>query len=119
MRVPFTPLAAVLAAVGLLDLIMVPVMVSAHSQPPMAATIGSGVIGAVTLAGIPGLAQGRRWAFWALLVSRIIDALSSALGAAGGPEAIFKLAGALALVLSVAAIIMLVRFGRRRAVSAA
>ncbi len=113
-----TPLAALLAVFGLEDLIMVPVMVQARSQPPVAAIIASGVLGTATLASIPGLAQGRRWAFWTALACRIVDAASAVLGTAGGPEVVFKAAAAVALVLSVAAIIMLVRFSRRRAVSA-
>ena len=84
----------------------------------MVAIVASGVLGTVTLASIPGLAQGRRWAFWTALACRIVDAASAVLGTAGGPEIVFKAAAAVALVLSVAAIIMLVRFSRRRAVSA-
>jgi hypothetical protein len=60
MKSPLTPLAALLAILGLEDLVMVPVMVQAHSQPPAAAIIASGVLGAATLASIPGLVQGRR-----------------------------------------------------------
>jgi hypothetical protein len=119
MKSYLNPLTALLAVLGLEDLIMVPIMLGAHSQPPMAAIIASGVLGAATLASIPGLARGRRWAFWTALACRIIDALSAALGAAGGPEPGFKVAGAAALVLSVAAIVMLIRFSRRGAISAA
>ena len=118
MKSPITPLAALLAVLGLEDLIIVPVMIHAHSQPPMAAIIASGVLGAVTLASIPGLRQGRRWAFWTALACRIVDAVSGALGTAGGSQTVLKVAAAVALVLSVAAIILLVRFSRRRAVSA-
>jgi hypothetical protein len=111
------PLAAPLAVLGLEDLIMVPVMVQARSQPPVAATIASGVLGAATLASVPGLAQGaggpsgRRW--HAGSSTRPVPC--SARGRPGNP---LKAAAAVALVLSVAAIIMLVRFSRRRAVSA-
>jgi hypothetical protein len=45
--------------------------------------------------------------------------LCSALGAAGGPEPGFKVAGAVALVLSVAAVVMVIRFSRRRTIGAA
>jgi len=119
MKSYIAPLAALLAVLGLEDLIIVPVMVQAHSQPPVAAIIGSGVLGAATLASLPGLARGRRWAFWTALACRIIDAVSGALGTAGGSQTVLEVAAAVALVLSVAAIIMLVRFSRRRAVSAA
>jgi hypothetical protein len=60
-----------------------------------------------------------RWALWTALACRIVDALSAALGAAGGPEPGFKVAGAVALVPSIAAIIMLIRFSRRRTFGAA
>jgi hypothetical protein len=118
MKTPITPLTALLAVLGLGDLIMVPVMLQAHSQPPAAAIILSGVLGVTTLASIPGLVQGRRWAFWSVLACRVLDAVSAALGAAGGPETFLKAAGVVALVLSIAAIVMLIRFGRRRAASA-
>jgi hypothetical protein len=119
MKPYLSPLAALLTVLGLEDLIMVPIMLGAHSQPPMAAIIASGVLGAATLASISGLVHGRRWAFWTTLACRIVDALSAALGAAGGPEPGFKVAGAVVLVLSVAAIIMVIRFSRRRAIGAA
>lgn len=119
MKSYLNPLTVLLAVLGLEDLIMVPIMLGAHSQPPMAAIIASGVLGAATLASIPGLVRGRRWAFRTVLICRIIDALSAALGAAGGPEPGFKVAGAVVLVLSVAAIVMLIRFSRSRAVGAA
>jgi hypothetical protein len=119
MKSYINPLTAILAILGLEDLVMVPIMLGAHSQPPMAAIIASGVLGVATLASIPGLMQGRRWAFWTTLVCRIVDALSAVLGAAGGPEPGFKVAAVVALVLSIAAIVMLIRFSRRRAVGAA
>jgi hypothetical protein len=119
MKSYLNPLTALLALLGLEDLVMVPFMLGAHSQPPMAATVASGVLGVGTLASIPGLMQGRRWAFWTTLACRIVDALSGALGAAGGPEPGFKVAAAVALVLSVAAIVLVIRFSRRRGVAAA
>jgi hypothetical protein len=119
MKPYFSPLAALLTVLGIEDLIMVPIMLEAHSQPPVAAIIASGVLGAATLASIPGLVRGRRWAFWATLACRIVDALSAGLGAAGGPEPGFKVAGAVVLVLSVAAVVLVIRFSRRRAVAAA
>jgi hypothetical protein len=117
MKSPATLLAALLAVLGLGDLIIVPVMIQAYSQPPMAAIIASGVLGAATLASIPGLVHGRRWAFWTALACRIVDAVSAVLGTAGGSETVLKVAAAVTLVLSVAAVIMLVRFSRHRAVS--
>jgi hypothetical protein len=119
MKSPVTPLTALLAVLGIEDLAMIPVMVQAHNEPPMAATVLSGVLGAATLASIPGLARGRRWAFWTALVSRIVDALNSTMGLLAGPEVIFKAGGAFALILSIVAIVLLVRVSPRRAVRAA
>jgi hypothetical protein len=45
-----SPLAALLAVLGIEDLIMVPIMLGGHSQPPMAAIIASGVLGAASAA---------------------------------------------------------------------
>jgi hypothetical protein len=88
MKSPFTLLAALLVILGIDDLVMVPVMAMApaHNQPPLAATVLSAVLGVVTLASLPGLARGRRWAFWAVLASRIVDALNSLMGAGFGPK---------------------------------
>ena len=120
MKSPTTSLAVLLAVVGIEDLAMIPFMVGApaHDQPPMAATALSGVLGVVTLACIPGLARGRRWAFWAALVTRLLDAANSFMGLAAGPEVIFKVGGAFALVLSIAAIVLLVRVRPGRAARA-
>jgi hypothetical protein len=121
MKSPWRPLIALLAVLGIEDLAMVPVMVlaPAHNQPPMAAAALSGVLGAATLVSIPGLARGRRWAFWTALVCRLLDALNSLLGAVAGPEVVFKAGGAFALVLSIVAIALLVRVSPRRAARAA
>jgi hypothetical protein len=109
-----TPLAVLLAVLGLEDLIMIPVMIQAHNQPPMPVTILSGVLGAAFLASIPGLARGRRWAFWTAMACLIVNAVNSALAVMAGPEAVFKAGGALGLVLSVAAIVLLIRTSPRR-----
>jgi hypothetical protein len=115
MKSPITPLAALLAVLGLEDLVMIPVMIHAHNQPPTAATILSGVLGAAFLASIAGLVRGRRWAFWTAMACLIVNAVNSALATMAGPETVFKASGAFGLVLSVAAIVLLVRFSPRRA----
>ncbi len=115
-----TPLAALLAVLGLADLVMVPFMLQVHNdQPPMAATILSGVLGVAFLASIPGLARGRRWVFWTAMACLILNALNSAMGMLAGPGAVFNAAGAFGLVLSVAAIVLLVRSSQRRVARAA
>jgi hypothetical protein len=119
MKSTVTPLAALLAVLGLEDLIMIPFMIQAHNQPPMAATILSGVLGVAFLASITGLARGRRWAFWTAMACLIVNAVNSALATMAGPEALFKAGGGAGLVLSVVAIVLLVRFSPRRAARAA
>jgi hypothetical protein len=119
MKSPVTPLAAVLAVLGLEDLIMIPFMIHAHNQPPVAATILSGVLGAAFLATITGLARGRRWVFWTAMACLVVNAVNSALATMAGPEALFKAGGGAGLVLSVAAVVLLVRSSPRRAARAA
>jgi hypothetical protein len=119
MKSPLTPLAALLAVLGLEDLIMIPFMVQSHNQPPVAATILSGVLGAAFLASITGVGRGRRWAYWTAMACLIVNAVNSALATMAGPEALFKAGGAAGLVLSVAAIVLLVRLSPRRAARAA
>ncbi len=123
MKSGFRQLAALLAVVGAEDLVMVPFMIDANQHnagtPPMAAIVLSGVLGAATLASIAGLAKGRRWAFWVAVISRIVDVLNSVLGVLAGPGAVFVIGGAFALILSVPAVILLVRLRPRGAVRAA
>jgi hypothetical protein len=123
MKAGFRPLAALLAILGAEDLVMVPIMIGANHHhagtPPAAAIVLSGVLGAATLASIPGLAQGRRWALWVAVISRIVDAVNSLLGVAFGPGVVFVVSGAFALVLSIAAVLLLIRLRPRRAVRAA
>jgi hypothetical protein len=124
MKSGFKSLATLLAVAGVIDLVMVPFMIGAanthpSSAPPAAATVLSGVLGVATLAVIPALAQGRRWAFWVVMITRILDVLNSALGTAFGPGVIFHSAGVVTLLASIPAIVLLVRLNPRRAASTA
>jgi hypothetical protein len=123
MKREFRPLAALLAIAGVLDLVMIPFMIHANQHnagsPPGPAIVLSGVLGVVTLASIAGLAQGRSWAFWAAIVSRIVDVLNSLMGVLFGPGAQFVATGVIAVVISVPAIVLLVRLRSRRTVRAA
>jgi uncharacterized membrane protein (DUF2068 family) len=124
MKSPFSRLAAVLALLGAIDLIMVPVMYHQNTthpggNPPMAAIVLGGILGVLTLAGIPGLAQGKRWAFWLVLVTRVIDMVSAVLGVFGGPGTLFVVMGVVILVLSVGALVLLFRQRPARTASAA
>jgi len=113
MKSSFRQLAALLVVLGVGDLVMVPVMYHANQQhagtPPMAAIVLGGILGVLTLACIPALAQGRRWAFWVVLVTRAIDMVSAVLGVFGGPGTLFVVVGVCALVLSIAALVLLFR----------
>jgi hypothetical protein len=110
-------LTALLAALGALDLAMVPFMYQANHHhagtPPMPAVILSGVLGAAILASIAGLSQARRWAFWVAMISLIVSAVSDFLGVVAGPGPGFAAVGVIALVLSVPAVVLLVRTSPR------
>jgi hypothetical protein len=123
MKSGFKAVAALLAVLGALDLVMVPFMYQANHHhagtPPMAAVVLNVVLGAAILASIAGLAQARRWAFWVAIISLIVSAVSDFLGVVAGPGPGFAAVGVIALVVSVPAIVLLVRLSPRRAVRAA
>jgi hypothetical protein len=123
MKSGFKALAALLAVLGALDLVMVPFMYQASHHhagtPPMPAVVLSGVLGVAILASVAGLAQARRWAFWVAMISLIVSAVSDFLGVVAGPGPGFAAVGVIALVLSVPAVVLLVRLSSRRAVRAA
>ena len=122
MKTQFRQLAVLLAVLGIGDLIMVPVMYHQNTthpggNPPMAAIILGAVLGVLTLASLPGLAQGRRWAFRVVLVTRIIDMVSAALGVFAGPGGLFVVVGVVIIALSIAALVLLFRQRAARPVS--
>jgi uncharacterized membrane protein (DUF2068 family) len=123
MKTQFRQLAALLAVLGIGDLVMVPVMYHANQQhagtPPMAAIVLGGIIGVLTLVSIPGLAQGRRWALWVALITRILDMVSAVLGVFGGPGTLFVVVGLILLVVSVPTLILLFRLRPARAAATA
>jgi hypothetical protein len=122
MKPGLKPLTALLAVLGIGDLVMVPIMFWANhhyaGDPPMPAIFLGVVIGAGTLASIAGLSQGRRWGFWVAIVTRVVDAVSAVLGVAGGPNIFFGIVGVILLALSVPAVVLLVLVNSRRPVSA-
>jgi hypothetical protein len=123
MKSGFRTLATLLAIIGVGDLVMVPIMIQANHHhagtPPMPAVVLSGVLGVAILAGIVGLAQGRRWAFWVAMIGLIVNAVNSLLGVVAGPGVGFAAVGIVALILSVPAVVLLVRLSPRRAVRTA
>jgi hypothetical protein len=121
MKLTVTPLTVLLAVLGIYNLTQIPVaaLTSAHNQPPMPAIALFGLTGVATLASIPGLARGRRWAFWTALVSRVLAVGNALMGALFGAEVIFRVGGTCGVILGITAIVLLVRLRPGRAVGAA
>jgi uncharacterized membrane protein (DUF2068 family) len=87
----------------------------AKGTPPASAIVVVGVIAVATLISAAGVARGRRWALWVAMTGRIIDALSNFLGLTSHPTPVTAVGGGVGLVLSIAAIVLLVRVNPRRA----
>jgi 4-amino-4-deoxy-L-arabinose transferase-like glycosyltransferase len=119
MKPDFKLTTILLVLAGLLDLVAVPFAVSAnHHQSdavPPVAIILIAIVGVVTLVAAFGVAQGMRWAFIAALVCRVLDTVSSVLGALNHPTVFLGINGVILVVLGVAAIVLLVRQFPRRA----
>jgi hypothetical protein len=108
-----------LVLTGLLDLVSLPFALSAnHHQsdavPPVAIVLIA-IVGVVTLAAAFGVAQGMRWAFITALVCRVLDTVSSVLGALNHPTVFLGVNGVILVVLGVAVIVLLIRQFPRRA----
>jgi hypothetical protein len=118
MKPGLKPAVALLVILGLGDLVQVPFMLAAHRQhagePPAPAIVAVAIIGLVTLACAAGLAAGRRWAIPVAVTCRVLDAVSALLGLANRPSTALVAGSAVILVLSVVAIVLLVRLSPRR-----
>ncbi len=118
MRPGLKPTIVVLGVLGIADLAAVPLMAAAHqhspNEPPIPAIVATAIIGLVTLASTAGLAQGRRWSFPAAMICRVLDGVSALLGLAAHPNAALVTTAAVTLVLSVAAIVLLLRLNPRK-----
>jgi hypothetical protein len=118
MKHGFKFLTGLLAILGIGDLAIVPSMIAAnhHTEgtPPMPAIVATVIIGIATLVSAAGIARGWKRAFAVAMTCRIIDGISSALGLLARPSALLVTTGALGVVLSVAAIVLLVRLSPRR-----
>lgn len=114
---------ALLGILGLGDLATVPIMIAAHQhppgQPPAPAIAAVGIIGIATLASAGGTARGGKRAFHVALTCRLLDSISAILGLTVRPSATLAALGAVTLMLSVAAIILLIRLSPRRTPQAA
>ena len=119
MRPDYKLTTILLVILGLLDLVATPFMIAANHHtkgtPPVPAIVVVGVIAVATLISALGVAQGVRWAFWVAMTGRIIDALSNYLGLTSHPSAVTTVGGGVGLVLSIAAIVLLVLVNPRRA----
>jgi len=118
MNPEFKRVTILLGVLAILDAAAVPFMVAAnhhtHGTPPGPAIVVAGVIAAATLISAFGVARGLRWAFWAAMTCRIIDAGQNFLGLTNHPTPVTTVGGGVGLVLSLAAIVMLVRVNPRR-----
>lgn len=101
-----------LVITGIADLISIPFALADDDLGAPAAVIGL-ILGAVTLAAAYGVTKGARWGRTLGIVARAVDGLLAFPGIfAGGILTVVSLA---AVVLSVAAIVFLVRMGRQAA----
>jgi hypothetical protein len=118
MKPGFKLMTVLLGILGVGDLAMVPFMIAANHHtagtPPVPARAAAIIIGVATLASAVGVAQARRWAFPVAMTCRILDSISSALGLVARPSVVLTAGGAVGLVLSIAAIVMLIRLNPRR-----
>lgn len=122
MRPDFKLLTILLCVLGLADLAMVPFMIAQNHRtgtPPVPAIYVAALISAATLVSAFGVAQGRRWGFILATVFRVADAVTSVLGVFAHPNAVLAAGGAVFLVASVAAIVLLVRQNPRRTLQGA
>jgi hypothetical protein len=119
MKTGLRSLTALLVVLGVGDLVMVPFMIGAYHRtagtPPLPAIVLGAILGVATLVSIMGIAQGRRWGFLAAMICRILDTVSMALGIFAGPGVGFAIVGGFGVVLSIAAVVLLVRLNPRRA----
>ena len=108
-----------LVILGVLDLVAIPFMIAANHHtkgtPPVAAIVVVGVIAIATLISAFGVARGLRWAFWVAMTGRVIDGLSNFLGLTNHPSTATTVGGWLGFILSIVAIVLLVRVNPRRA----
>lgn len=113
MKPGIKPVIVLLGVLGIGDLAAVPLMVAANhhnpAKPPIPAIVAVAIIGLLTLASAAGLAQGRRWSFPVAIACRVLDSVSALLGLQAHPNAALVSVAAGTLVLSLAAVVLLLR----------
>ena len=118
MKPELKPVTILLAIIGVGQLANLPFMIAQNHHggtPPVPAIIVAAVVGIVILASAPGVARGLRWAFTVAITCQAVEAVTNLLGVVAHPGAILTIVGAVGLVLSVTAIMLLVRRSPRRA----
>lgn len=118
MKPEFKLVTILLGILVVLDVAAVPFMIAAnhhtHGTPPGPAIVLAGVIAVATLISALGVARGLRWAFWVAMTCLIIDAAQNFLGLTNHPSPVTTAGGGIGLVLSLVAIVVLVRVNPRR-----
>jgi hypothetical protein len=118
MKSDYKLMTVLLGILGILDLAAVPFMIAANHHtagtPPVPAIIVTAVIGVATLVSALGVARGLKWAFRVAVTCRIIDAASNFLGLTNHPSAVTTVGGGVGLVLSLVALVLLIRLNPRR-----
>jgi len=118
MKPEFKRVTVLLGILGILDLAAIPFMIAANHHtagtPPVPAIVVVVVVAVATLVSAAGVARGLRWAFRVALIGRIVDAASNFLGLTNHPSAVTTVGGAVGLVLSLVALVLLVRLNPRR-----
>jgi hypothetical protein len=110
------PAVVLLVLCGLSDLAAVPLMLGGRDAPPAGIAVGAVVFAVASLVAAVGLTRGERWARPLGIGSRALDLLATIPAAFGAASAGLAAAAAVTGALSVAAIVLMARSGRRPAV---
>ena len=110
------PVIVLLGALAALDLAaaVLASRVTGTAKPPPPAVVSMVVLAVLTLVAMYGLWRGARWARPLVYVTRGFDVLSGLLGLADRPSVALDVIGVVTIVLSVAAIVLVVRAPGRR-----
>jgi uncharacterized membrane protein len=107
----YKPVIVLLGALTALDLAaaVLASRVTGSAKPPPPAVVSMVILAVLTLVAMYGLWRGARWARPVVYITRGFDVLNGLLGLADRPSIALDVIGAVSIVLSVAAIVLLVR----------
>jgi hypothetical protein len=107
----YKPVIVLLGALTALDLVaaVLASQVTGTAKPPPPAVVSMVILAVLTLGAMYGLWRGARWARPLVYVTRGFDVLSGLLGLADRPSVALDVIGAVTILLSLAAIVMLAR----------